>query len=132
MTFLAFQADAFQWGFQSMDVIPTFIEFIVPKEHRIVKAGHDVLVVVKIADLYSTLGIRELFDPSSTPQIQVYFPDGTIAIAYTNMTFMDVGTYNYVYTTIASDPVGEYTAQFQATNGSVDSVSPLVKIFTMV
>lgn len=129
MTLAAFQLNAFQWSFQVADVIPAFIEIIVPREFQRIQLGQDCFVTVKIADIYTTLGIRELFNPASTPQIQIYNPDGTIKTAFTNMTFISTGTYGYQHTTSASDQSGEYTAQFRATNGTVDSITLQQVIF---
>ena len=125
----AFQPDAFQWGFQIMDTIPTFVEFPIARHFKKIHAGQAVLLPARVADIYTSEGVKLPFNPSSPPQIQIYYPDGTIKVPYTDMVFLNTGLYGYEHQSSGVDPVGVYTGDFSATNGQYTSVTVEIMLF---
>lgn len=125
----AFQSDTFTWGFMVMDVVPTFNKIIMEREFQIVEAGQAVTLVCHIQDIMTTIGERFDFNPSTTPQIEIYNPDGTTKVAFANMNAVSTGFFNYQHQTLAADQKGVYTARFKAVNGTMTGVTDKLAVF---
>lgn len=128
-----FDWNVFEWGFHVMDVIPNFTRLIVQREFKRVLAGQAVTIECYIEDLMTTPGERFPFNPATTPQIKIYKPDDTVALAYTNMNFSGVtGNYNYQHQILSADQKGFYKAQFKAVNGTMTGETEQVVVFEVI
>ena len=125
----AFQYDAFDWSFMVMDIVPTFNKVIVEREFQAVEAGQAITLVINIQDIMTTLGQRFNFNPGTTPQVEIYNPDGTTKVAFANMNFVLTGIYNYQHQTVSSDQKGDYLARFKAVNGTMTGLSDKMRVF---
>jgi hypothetical protein len=130
--YLAYDWEAFDWSFEVMDIVPTFDEVIVYREFAVVAVGQAVTVVAHIQDIMTTLGQRYNFDPDTTPQITIYNPDGSVAVATTDMNFVAVGYYNYQHQTLVTDQLGVYTAVFKAVNGTMTGTTAPLSVFKVI
>lgn len=128
----AFQPDAFQWGFQIMDTIPTFVGFPIAQKFRRVFPGQNIVIPCEIADVYTSPRISLPFNPSSVPQIKIYNPDDTLKLDFTDMFFMNTGLYGYEHEVLTDDQKGDYHVQFTATNGEKESHTPKIYFFTVI
>ena len=125
----AFQYDAFDWSFMIMDIVPTFNKIIMEREFLLVEAGQAVTLLCNIQDVITTPGQRFNFNPGTTPQLEIYNPDGTTKVTFANMNFVSAGFYNYQHQTISTDQKGIYTARFKAVNGTMTALTDKIVVF---
>lgn len=118
--------------FDAIDVVPSLFKVLVPEQNRYVAAGQGVSVTIYIYNMASSPGIKYLFNPDTNPQIQIYKPDGTILVTYTDMAQSTTGTYTYQHQTGVNDTKGPYSAQFKAVNGAKTMLSKTMVIFEVV
>ncbi len=118
-TYIAFDPNVFDWSFSIMSIIPTFNKVVMEREFQKVEFGQAVNILCSIQDIITTPGQRFQFNPSTIPQVQLYNPDNTIKFAWSNMTFVSTGIYVYQHQTLTTDPIGIYTAQFMAVDGTM-------------
>lgn len=130
--YYAFHDEVFDWSFEIMDIVPTFDRVLMEREFQLVRAGQAVTVIASIKDIMTTPGQRYQFNPGTTPQIQLYNPDGTVKVAWVNMVFIATGLYNYQHQTTTSDQLGNYTAQFRATNGTMTGITDKLLVFEIL
>lgn len=120
----------FAWGFDVADEIPVFNQVLIQREFKKVEAGQAVAFQVNIQDLTTSLGQRFNFDPATTPQVEIYNPNGSTKVAFTNMSFFGLtGYYTYQHQTLINDAIGIYTARFKAINGSMTSLTDKIAMF---
>jgi len=125
----AFDFNVFDWSFMVMDIIPTFVKIIMEREFQLVEAGQAVTLLASIQDIMTTVGERFNFDPGTTPQIEIYNPNGTTKVAFANMNFVSTGLYNYQHQTLVTDQIGLYTARFKAVNGTMTGLTDKLLVF---
>ena len=118
--------------FDAVDVVPSLFKVLVPEQNRYVAAGQGVSVTIYIYNMASSPGVKYLFNPDTIPQVQIYRPDGTTLLAYTNMVQSTTGTYTYQHQVSVNDSKGPYTAQFKAVNGDKTMLSKGIVIFEVV
>lgn len=130
--YVVFDYNVFDWSMAIMDVIPTLNKVIMEREFYIVEQGQAVNIVINIQDIMSTVGARYNFDPDTTPQIEIYNPDGSVAVVLTNMNFLSItGMYGYQHQTDDESQQGAYTARFTAVNGTMTMLTDKIHIFTV-
>lgn len=126
-----FDYNVFDWTFLMADIIPIFENIDVYPINRIIEQGQAVVVVCRILDTMTTPGAKLLFDPGTTPQIQIFNPDDTTKVALTDMNFVSTGLYNFQHQTLTSDTIGVYTALFTAVDGTMTGLTERYSIFTL-
>ena len=125
----AFDFNAFDWSFLVMDIVPTFNKIIMEREFQLVEAGQAVTLLCNIQDIMTTPGQRFNFNPGTTPQIEIYNPDGTTKVTFANMNFISAGFYNYQHQTLVNDQKGIYLARFKAINGTMTGLTDKIAVF---
>ena len=118
--------------FDAVNVIPSLFKVLVPEQNRYIAAGQGIPITIYIYNMASSPGAKYLFNPDTTPQLQIYKPDGTTLLTYTNMVQSNIGTYTYQYQTSVNDGKGPYSAQFKAVNGDKTMLSKQIVIFEVV
>lgn len=103
--------------FDALFGVPALFKVTLEREYKKITPGQAVSFSIKITDDSSTPGHKTLFNTATMPQVQIYNPDHSIKVAFTNMINSGVGVYRYDYQTLINDAKGTYTAAFKAING---------------
>lgn len=127
--YVVFDWNTFDWGFSVADIIPVFNKIIMERGFQLVEAGQAVTLLASIQDIMTTPGEKYQYNPSTTPQVQIFNPDGTEKVAFTNMNFIATGLYNYQHQTLVSDQKGVYTARFKAITGTMTGLTDRLAVF---
>lgn len=131
-TAAVFDYHVFDFAFDIADIIPSFNLIVMEREYQDIEADQAVSILASIQDVMSTPGQRYQFDPTNTPQIQIYDPLGAVKVAWIDMNFVDIGLYNYQHQSLTTDLSGTYTAQFKAINGTMTALTSKIAVFTIL
>jgi hypothetical protein len=115
-----------------MDIIPAFDKIIIERNFQKIALGQAVSLICSIQDITTTPGQHFQFDPSVTPQIEIFNPDNTIKVGFSNMTFISTGVYGYEHQTLYSDQIGMYTARFKAVDGTKTGITNKRVVFQTI
>lgn len=80
------------------------------------RAGDAVYIKLYVKD--GTADPPQLIDPTTGPTIDIYRPDGTLAITAGAMTKLSTGIYTYIFQTQTTDINGQWLVDFKATDAS--------------
>jgi hypothetical protein len=134
----AFQFNAFQHDtFQVWTRIPTpviagsgpRVEFEVMQPMRVIRAGSEAYIRAKVWDMTQTPAV--LFNPSTSMEVKLTKPDGSLALDWTAMDNESVGQYIYVWQTTGDMLKGVYVAEFKTANGTEKEFSFPVAVFQL-
>ena len=126
---VAFDWLAFDWSFAIMDVIPTFDKIAMLRHFQLVEEGQFVGIFCYIVDIMTTPGSVYNFNPQTTPQVELYTPDGAMLVSFTNMSNISTGVYKYLHQTLLGQQKGLYTGRFKAINGTMTGLSEELALF---
>jgi hypothetical protein len=125
--------NVFDFGFHSVDTLPTVWKISVAREFQQIQAGQTIGITVHIMDTTTTYGRRYPFNPGEPPTMTLYDPEGTVIIGSPfSMSQLDTGVYTYIYPSQETDPLGLYTAQFHASNGAASMITRKHGVFTLL
>lgn len=143
-----FDPNVFDFGtFDALFGIPLLLKVDVPLECRKVKSGQVVVINVYIVDVSNPLR-KFLFNPTLPPRISIFYPDKTPKVISGVMINKSIGVYQYIHQTgvtfdsmvfdidvfdvVNNDPLGVYTAIFNAADGNSTMNSLPQEIYEVV
>jgi hypothetical protein len=125
--------NVFDFGFHIADTLPTVWKISVAREFQQIQAGQTIGITVHIMDTTTTYGHSFPFNPGVPPTMTLYDPEGVVILGSPfSMSQIGIGVYTYIYASQVTDPLGIYTAQFHASNGSVQMITRKSGVFTIL
>jgi len=85
-------------------------------------AGEVIVIPLFIKDIALNGVVGILTDPTTTPILSIYDPNGTEIIASANMAFSAAGQYVYNWQSLITSIFGRYKVKFTATDGTIETV----------
>lgn len=131
-TTAAFQADAFDFGFDDIDIIPVLFKVVVEPPYARIEAGQSVSITIYIIDNISTPGKLYPFTLITAPSVEFFSPTDVSLGAAVLMMQRGDGVYSYTHLTDDNDAKGAYSAVFTAANGTSEMDTKKHVVFTIV
>lgn len=98
---------------------------------RKLKAGTAVFIRIEIRADVNDKRIR--YTPANNPQLQLWKPDGTNSLDWTNMTYEnETGIFSYTHQTSSSDLLGIWQVRFRVTGTTITNQSPFMDLMELV
>jgi len=96
----------------------------------VIRAGSAVVVAAEVTDMLQSPPV--LMSPDTGVKVTLHAPDGTTPVTAQAMSEASTGRYTYQYQTETTSPLGVWTVEFKAQDGSSIGLTPPAGGFTLI
>lgn len=129
---VVFDPLVFDFGFDSVDIVPVILKVQVDRQYSKVTIGQSVPITLYIINNSSTPNRRFMFTPPEAPTITIFTPTNVEVVTDDPMPQRGVGVFTYICHTTLLSTLGLYSAVFAVESGTAGMVSKKYGLFTLI